>query len=280
MGQEPGAVLPRPALVPLGQGRRRAAGATTRPAAATPTWRRPRRSPRATCSGWSCRQLRNPAPPACLAAIRDPNRTYLGRRQLSRFLAAVRNSTRSLQGDHERAADPAVLRRSRTTAGRATRRSARRCCRALSGKVKNVVFLTTDVHATLVNDARFQTLEPGGRANSGILDITVGPAATANFELEIDDAVGQGQRAAGGRRVPRAAAAQRARHAVLGAEDLQLRAGAGPRATGSRSPRRTSRGRPLTQDPNGAQRGDRLRAVRPQLHTLETSQGRRSVRRP
>ena len=47
--------------------------------------------------------------------------------------------------------------------------------------MKNVVFLTTDVHATLVNDARFKTLEPGGPVNSGILDVTVGPAATANF---------------------------------------------------------------------------------------------------
>ena len=28
--------------------------------------------------------------------------------------------------------------------------------------VKNVIFLSTDVHATLINDARFQTLESGG----------------------------------------------------------------------------------------------------------------------
>ena len=56
--------------------------------------------------------------------------------------------------------------------------------------VKNVVFLTTDVHATLVNDARFQTLEPGGPQNSGILEATVGPAATASFGKEIDGTVG------------------------------------------------------------------------------------------
>jgi hypothetical protein len=60
----------------------------------------------------------------------------------------------------------------------------------LKANVKNVVFLTTDVHATLVADARLKTLEPGGPENSGIRDITVGPAATANFELEIDDATG------------------------------------------------------------------------------------------
>ena len=98
---------------------------------------------------------------------------------------------------------------------------------ALSGKVKNVVFLTTDVHATLVNDARFQTLESGGPRNSGIMDITVGPAATANFELEIDEAVGKGNGRFVDDAVPRAGAAERGRHAVLGAEDLQLRARAG-----------------------------------------------------
>lgn len=56
--------------------------------------------------------------------------------------------------------------------------------------VRNVIFLTTDVHATLVNDARFQTLESVGPRNSGILDVTVGSAATANLGLEIDSAIG------------------------------------------------------------------------------------------
>ena len=37
--------------------------------------------------------------------------------------------------------------------------------------VKNVIFLTTDVHATLINDARFQTLESGGPKDSGIIDV-------------------------------------------------------------------------------------------------------------
>jgi hypothetical protein len=64
--------------------------------------------------------------------------------------------------------------------------------RVLTGlqAVKNVIFLTTDVHATLANDARFQTLESGGAKNSGIMDVTVGPVATANFGLEIDNATG------------------------------------------------------------------------------------------
>src|SRR4029453_470261 len=65
--------------------------------------------------------------------------------------------------------------------------------RVLSGLqgVKNVIFLSTDVHATLVNYARFQTLEPGGPKNSGITDISVGPSATRNFGLELENATGR-----------------------------------------------------------------------------------------
>jgi hypothetical protein len=62
----------------------------------------------------------------------------------------------------------------------------------LRERVKNTIFLTTDVHATLVNDARLQTLESGGPENSGITDFTVGSAATENQEQEFDNAVGEG----------------------------------------------------------------------------------------
>jgi hypothetical protein len=54
------------------------------------------------------------------------------------------------------------------------------------------------VHATLVNDARFRTLGPGGPGgpdvsqNSGIFDFTVGSAATANLQLELDEVLGSG----------------------------------------------------------------------------------------
>ena len=45
------------------------------------------------------------------------------------------------------------------------------------------------MHASLVNDARFSTLGDGGVQNSGILDVTSGPVATANFSQEISGAV-------------------------------------------------------------------------------------------
>jgi phosphodiesterase/alkaline phosphatase D-like protein len=60
----------------------------------------------------------------------------------------------------------------------------------LQTNVKNAVFLTTDVHASLVNDARLNTLGPGGVQNTGILDVTSGPVATENFSGEISGAVG------------------------------------------------------------------------------------------
>ena len=91
------------------------------------------------------------------------------------------------------------------------RPSARRCSSYLQDNVKNVVFLTTDVHANLVNDARFNTLGAGGVQNSGILDVTTGPIATANYSLEISDAIGNpAAGAAGAELLPQAAAARAA----------------------------------------------------------------------
>ena len=60
----------------------------------------------------------------------------------------------------------------------------------LRDNVKNVVFLTTDVHANMVNDARLQTLEAGGPVNTGIIEVTTGPVATKTFAGEIDGSVG------------------------------------------------------------------------------------------
>lgn len=132
--------------------------------------------------------LAHPVSPACLATINDPRRTFLGERQLQNFLSDVRNSdarfkviVNEMPIQHLYA-----LPYDRWEGYNAERR---RILTALQD-TKNVVFITTDVHATFVNDARFKTLEPGGPVNSGILDVTVGPAATANFGLEIDEATG------------------------------------------------------------------------------------------
>jgi phosphodiesterase/alkaline phosphatase D-like protein len=59
--------------------------------------------------------------------------------------------------------------------------------------VKNVVFLTTDTHANLYNDARLATFQEENAAapvNSGINEMVTGPVATMTFAKEVSDATG------------------------------------------------------------------------------------------
>jgi phosphodiesterase/alkaline phosphatase D-like protein len=132
--------------------------------------------------------LAQPVAPACLEAIRSERRTFLGKRQLSRFLRDVRRSSARFKVIvNETPIQQYYAQPYDRWEGYEAERQ--QVLRVLQG-VDNVVFLSTDVHATLVNDARFQTLEPGGPINSGILDVTVGPAATANFAREVERATG------------------------------------------------------------------------------------------
>ncbi len=128
-----------------------------------------------------------PVSPQCLAAINDPARTLLGQRQYDRFTRAVRSSkaTWKVIMNEVPIQQFYALPYDRWE-GYAAERT--RLLTFLRDNVDNVVFLTTDVHANFVNDARLQTLEEGGPVNTGILDVTTGPVATKNFEEEIDDA--------------------------------------------------------------------------------------------
>jgi phosphodiesterase/alkaline phosphatase D-like protein len=134
--------------------------------------------------------LAQPVSQACLDRIRSPQRTFLGARQKARFLEAVRESDARFKVimNEMPIQQYYVLPYDRWEGYEAERQE---LLRSLRQNVKNVIFLTTDVHATLVNDARFQTLESGGPQDSGIFDVTVGPVATANFALEIDQVTGQ-----------------------------------------------------------------------------------------
>jgi alkaline phosphatase D len=134
--------------------------------------------------------LSQPVSPACLDAIRSPNRTYLGRRQMERFKKAVATSDARFKVimNELPIQQYYVLPYDRWEGFEAERHE---LLSFLKQNVKNVIFLTTDVHATMINDARLQTLEQGGAQDSGIFDVTVGPVATANFGLEIDQATGQ-----------------------------------------------------------------------------------------
>jgi alkaline phosphatase D len=134
-------------------------------------------------------QLANPVPPGCLEAINDPNRTMLGAQQLQAFKDDIKASKATFKvvmnelPIQQYYADPYDR-----WEGYSAERLA--LLHFLQDNVKNVVFLTADVHASLVNDARFNTLGDGGVQNSGILDVTTGPIATANYGLEISDTAG------------------------------------------------------------------------------------------
>jgi alkaline phosphatase D len=130
--------------------------------------------------------LSQPVSPACLATIRSSSRTFLGRRQYNLFTRAIQDSTARWKVIiNEMPIQQFYLDPYDRWEGYEYERH--RLLDFLKNNVKNAIFLTTDVHATLVNDARLQTLEPGGPIDSGIYDFTVGPAATKNYALEINE---------------------------------------------------------------------------------------------
>jgi alkaline phosphatase D len=135
-------------------------------------------------------EFSQPVSAQCLATINDPNRTFLGRSQLARFERDIKRSKATwkvivnevpIQQFYGLPYD--------RWEGYAAERT--KLLTFLHNNVKNVVFATTDVHANLVNDVRFQTLEPGGPKNSGIMEFTTGPVATGTFSKEIDNTLGK-----------------------------------------------------------------------------------------
>jgi phosphodiesterase/alkaline phosphatase D-like protein len=133
--------------------------------------------------------LATPAPPACVAAINDPNRTMLGSHQLEVFEQAVKSSTATFKVVmNEVPIQQFYALPYDRWEGYAAERT--KLLTFLRDNVKNVVFLTTDVHANMVNDARLQTLEAGGPVNTGITEVTTGPVATKTYAGEINGAVG------------------------------------------------------------------------------------------
>ncbi len=130
--------------------------------------------------------LGNPVKQACLASINHKSRTMLGKAQLARFLKDIRASkaTFKVVMNEVPMQQYYALPYDRWE-GYAAERA--KVLTALK-RIKNTVVLSTDVHATLVNNIRFTTL-PTPR-NSGVYEATVGPIATKNYGLEMDDTTG------------------------------------------------------------------------------------------
>ena len=129
--------------------------------------------------------LANPPPAACVERINDPSRTMLGQRQYDEFTRAIArsNATFKVVVNEVPIQQFYALPYDRWEGYAAERE---KLLHFLHDNVKNVIFLTTDTHATFINDARFQTLEPGGPMDSGITEVITGPVATMRFAKEID----------------------------------------------------------------------------------------------
>jgi alkaline phosphatase D len=131
--------------------------------------------------------LGNPVSAGCLAALNDPRRTMLGARQYAAFTRAIRRSTATWKVvvNEVPMQQYYVLPYDRWE-GYATERE--RLLRFLQRNVRNVVFLTTDTHANLVNEIRYRTL--GAVEGTGMWEVVTGPVATNTFEKEIDEFLG------------------------------------------------------------------------------------------
>jgi alkaline phosphatase D len=134
--------------------------------------------------------LKQPPPPACLAALNDPSRTMLGAAQYARFTNAIRRSkaTWKVVVNEVPIQQYYALPYDRWEGYEAERL---KLVRFLQDNVRNVVFLSTDNHANLVNTIRYTTLEDAGVSDSGIYDFVTGPVATRTFAKEIDDEIGR-----------------------------------------------------------------------------------------
>jgi phosphodiesterase/alkaline phosphatase D-like protein len=185
VGEEPRGLLPRRALVPR-RGRRDNGTCDNPPGSGdrdlAPT--APQRI--RTTFAAVVPQLASPPPPACLARINAPSREYLGASQYARFTQAVKRSKATFKVVmNELPIQQFYIDPYDRWEGYAAER--RRLIEFLRDNVRNVVFLTSDVHANLVNDVRLRTLEEGGPVNSGILEVTSGPAGTDTFKDDIED---------------------------------------------------------------------------------------------
>jgi alkaline phosphatase D len=124
--------------------------------------------------------------PACTATINDPARTMLGKAQLRAFKNAVSKSKATFKiimnevpiqalywDPYDRWEGYAAERRALLT--------------YLQARVRNLVFLTTDFHATMVNTVKLTSLpEEGPSVDTGFVDVVTGPVALKTFAVDTD----------------------------------------------------------------------------------------------
>jgi phosphodiesterase/alkaline phosphatase D-like protein len=128
--------------------------------------------------------LATPVSEPCLATLDDPGRTMLGAAQYAAFTQAIQASSATFKVVvNEVPIQQLYAMPYDRWEGYVADRD--RLLQFLQANVRNVAFLSADVHATLVGDVRYQTL--GGPAtSSGMWEVTTGPVAAPTFAEEFD----------------------------------------------------------------------------------------------
>jgi alkaline phosphatase D len=123
---------------------------------------------------------------ACKAVINDPARTILGRAQMNAFRNAIARSRATFKvvvnsvPIQQTFWDPF----DRWEGYNADRVS---LLTFLRTRVRNVVFLTTDFHANMINNVRLGTFpEEGASIDTGFIDFVTGPVALKTFAVDTD----------------------------------------------------------------------------------------------
>jgi alkaline phosphatase/alkaline phosphatase D len=132
--------------------------------------------------------LAKPVPQSCLDAISSPRRTLLGAAQLAAFTKAIRASTATFKVviDPEPMLQLYALPYDRWEGFAAERARVIEVLRS----VRNVVLLTTDMHAHVIGEVRTDTFGSGGPVGTGIWEVVTGPVATNTYAKEIDSFLG------------------------------------------------------------------------------------------
>lgn len=132
--------------------------------------------------------LAKPVPQSCLEAIASPQRTLLGAAQLAAFTKAVRASTATFKVvvNPEPMLQLYALPYDRWEGYAAERARVLDVLRS----VRNVVLLTTDMHAHVIGEVRTDTFAPGGPSGTGVWEVVTGPVATNTYAKEIDSFLG------------------------------------------------------------------------------------------
>jgi alkaline phosphatase D len=131
-----------------------------------------------------------PTAAQCQAVLNDPRRTMLGAGQLARFEAAIKRSKATFKVVMNEVPIQKMyfLPYDRWEGYNAERES---LLRFLQAKVRNVVFITTDLHATLINNVRFTHFpEEGASKDTGMLDFVTGPVAKNTFGTDANAKLG------------------------------------------------------------------------------------------